>query len=781
MKKNIEFIVSDIVEHWEKGIGKIIAIENEGLCILFRKEGEVILPTNQCGYLKKVEPDGFLSQFYENDNKILEMISEASQDIIKLLIIDNGGKGIERSRIRQLLGKSPDFITGWRKDLCFVSDKEWSQWWSKVSKKISKDPTFDTTTKNVIALNKTDTDPIIIKFNKEQKTSRKLAISEQIIDKYNVSFGVGIIEEINDLVFEYLRDTDIALAALAIVAYVKLKQKDMLIVSPTDDDEDIILVRTIISGDLSAKNSKTLYEYLISKLQQDIFYHFIIYLYGGAEIKKRVLSNIRSLSFAENQLALNDATFSISRDRIALLEWLSSIKSDGLQHGRHGLKELDDMCLTSSKTLKIKGLITNIYLAILFSDSVPTTLKDTIARHVSENKNNATVFGYLNRLDKIINPSIEYITLFINSISHNQAVEILYTTIFTNEIAVKNPALYEAILLKIDSGEILQGVIDIDRKKLFSKAYQSILPDSSQETSSLKIKIATLLETYSIADQEATYSNEELVGLITKKSTFIGERRNAIELLDARLKSNLLMSSGKILAEQTESDDWQLLKTIIEKIGDEKYSIMIIGELIKNVLQDRIRKEEFMQFILQVDCISQIVETLINMSNSITYEQKHNLENILNNENIVRAFAKRVLTEVVANSDLKSQVIDKMRPYYSEATMAAIDEASFMIMNIKTMYEERQNVLNEAHFEELTKLENIFEDRVADTISKTKQRYEEHAMKLKGTIGLLAELQAKLNDIVLEKINNKWISECSNVISMAEEDIALILKKMGIE
>ena len=765
----------DIVEHWENGIGKIVSFEGEGLRILFHTQGEVIFAPSQHSSLKKLDPSGFLAHFYEDENALRLLIEEASPDIVKLLIIDNGGEEIERNQIKKLLGKSPDSVVGWRKNLCFITDEDWSKWWSKVRKKISKDPSFDTSTKNIIAVNRTDIDSLIKKFNKKLKAPEKLSIAEQIIDKDEESCGDDILSVINSVVLENLNsiDTDPAALAIAVIVYIKLNQKDIL--TNNIDNVIILVVKAITSGKLDAKKTKIAYDYLLTNEQQEFFYHFIIYLFGTPQTKKMILKNIKKLSFTENQTVPNEAHKSIPEDHFELLKWLCLLKPNELQQ-KHKLADLDESC---AKSKHLKDFITKLYQALLTLESLDI-LRDVIASHVSKNNNTAVMLGYLNILDKIAKPSTEYVVLFINSFSLDQAVKILPGTVFTNEVAAGNPVLFESVICKIESGDMLHGISNIDKNKLFSKAYQSMPQDTSEKIGELRTKIIKLLKREDIIKHLDSYTNDKLDEMIMDKSAFINDRITAIELLITRNNRDVVMNSGKKLAAHTAGDDWQLLREITEKINDNKYSRDLVKILIERVLHDSVEKDNLIQFIIQTRCIDILVDVFTNIIYLVPEEQKPLLEEIINNNKIAPIFVRQILVEMVASPDQKPQLRINISRYFSEAILAAIDEAAAMVINSQTTHKELYQELNKSHQTELALSDKYMEDRVTDAISKTKQRYEEYALSLKSTFGLLKKLDTSFNEIALKEIDDKWISDISNKIRMMEEDIALFLNKMNI-
>ncbi|MCL4299784.1 MAG: hypothetical protein KJ077_28880 [Anaerolineae bacterium] len=118
--------IGSLIRHWELGIGKVQAIDAQGLTINFRDGASHLVKPDD---VTPLADDGFWSQAFAEPDTVAQRVKDSPVNVITLLLRDFPRNEARTDEIRAQLGE-------------FVTD--WTPWWQQTQNLLKQEPTIDT-------------------------------------------------------------------------------------------------------------------------------------------------------------------------------------------------------------------------------------------------------------------------------------------------------------------------------------------------------------------------------------------------------------------------------------------------------------------------------------------------------------------------------------------------------------------------------------------------------------------------------------------------------------
>ena len=418
---------NDYIEHWQYGIGKIITISNESFVVDFVGQKNMDVPIEKTTYFKKLNPKGLLVRWYDDPEGVKDLIKTESTEIIKLLIFDHDTvqeTKIDRYNIKPLLTMSDRRDQGWRSNFSLIKDNDWNKWWAIITKKLKKDPWFDTSSKSEIILRKkpvSKTEEDLQLFLNEKDITKKLSYAEKLLKSFRKEKDEPLIHAVTNYVAGQIAEIPSNEVYAMIVFICAQLQRKGVKVEPFDDRAYELTLKALTECKLSVQKELLLYSFLSDLPSQNLIDHFYLYLNGSQKLKERihkVLSKTKSKKFNLMQ-ASNGGHLTQSQ-----ITAINSLKTKEKELLYVEISEI--ISLLEDKTAE------EIIASLLLSESVDFCIREVVSKVVVFRNMSSFVYRYFNNISFVEKSKIPFLQNFLNIIGEENA-ELAFQQILLNE------------------------------------------------------------------------------------------------------------------------------------------------------------------------------------------------------------------------------------------------------------------------------------------------------------------------------------------------------------
>ena len=771
-----EFFKNDLIEHWEYGVGKISAIDDEAVTINFKNHGSIVHPIERSASLTKLNPKGFLAQLYKNEGNLRELIAQESTEIIKLLIADESKSKsgrIERDRIKKILTKGKPEDRGWQKKFWLIEDNGWSKWWKKVNDKLIDDVWFNTTSKSEIILRQKPVSQLQNKYELflfEKLTKKKLDICESLIKILKIGADQAVVDKISHflsdvIIGDYQKD----LIHFAVFISIQLSEKGAII-EIFDNRANELILDVLFSSKLPSKKLLIIYSYLNKRENQNITDHLIIFTLRDKRLRNAVKKNLTTNIKIKDQLKSYEYEKSISDEHINALNSYKSIKKDSLEKTLIELsEEIDDKCVAS------------FFSHLLLLEKSCSEIRDTVSRVVIKQKLTIIIYTYLNKvhLDKVV--EIPYILDFFKFIGSENTDRSLAQILLSKRTASERPLVFLSALISLVT-QALSGIDDSKKQSLINHA-SALLKNELGDPQFDNLKIQISKNAVAIPELKifaGLLRNDDFVKLVKDRSNSRIKRLDAVKTL---IKKGLIKechSIAKSLLRNICIDDFILIEEILlacpkDKIG--KDFVINLLEAVNNLDRDFAGKAA--KLIITTDAGGAFIDTIL-LDGDEDWHKNHRetVKEILRNETLSKITADFALRKILFNHENPAKILDRFS-FYCEAFI------KFMLEEIRNLsmeeFDRHKKKIEEKENDFLAKLKKdakVNEEKLIDAIDRTNQRYEEYLGRLMPNLNELKEVESALRrDFKIEKPS---ISILTEKIVLIRENIEGLLKLLGV-
>jgi len=772
-----QFIENEYIEHWENGVGKITKIHKESVVIDFAKLGEIVFQKERTTYFKKLNPAGLLVQAYENLEHIQTLIDQESTEIIKLLIYDEDkGKDrkIERSRIKALLTRAKPTDRGWRRDFGLVDEDNWKKWWANVSKKLKKDPWFDTSSKLFIILREKPASKIqniYERFVVEKRLNKKLSICDQLIRTCKEDEDQSILREVEEFITELIKVSSQAETFyLAVFNAIQLSKKGIDI-EPFKERANGLILRTLTESKLPTQKLLPTYSFFTNLPVQSISDHLIVFLHGDKKLREAISKNFRKKNGLQKLVKEKTSRGTITEKQIFAVNALKARQKEWIHSG------LEDL-------VKLIGnkYLTDFLNSLLLSENIDRMIKETVSKVIVDFRMTSIIYTYLNKIHLSESSEIPFLTEFFSVIGSENAERSLRQILLTEKTARERPDVflaafnYLAINLPLSINENQKQSLIADVDKLLSDPQIG-------EFSNLRLRISNIRIDVPGLDRVAeTLEDLELVNLAKTRLTEFGNRVEAFKLLIRRGLKNECQSIIRDLVIGMNENEFIFLEHAFKSFPDSEFAKELFKIIIEQVdILDGGLNIALKSFLKNTDMIELFSESiLLAQDDSWHAKYQERLTHFLDDEYLVKKIIQFGIKRIMFDTVISPNILKRLSYYFSPFTKVALEETRDIFIENQASSNIKIEKVKNDFAEEIDRLVDEHQSKLFDAIDKTSQRYEEY---LKRLVPLLQELEMIKDKIRAEKWPKNMMpsqNEITNKLSLIKEDIEAVLKILEV-
>lgn len=761
------FKENDYIEHWEFGIGKIIQVGSDEVSINFKDKGQISIPKDKITYFKKLNPSGFLAQWFEDTEQIHKLIAEKSPEIIKLLIYDADrveGRRIKKVQIKPLLTKSKLDDKTWRSRYYFIKDSEWQKWWTSVGKKLKQDPWFDISSKSEIILRDKpvrEIESIYEHFKIESIPLKKIIISEQLIKLSDIENDHIIIKDLVNFLTDLLfPGQERKVFNLAIYEALQLHTKGVR-VSGFDERAYSLTVDMLLNSGISGQKLLSSYSYFSKMDSQNVRDHLIIFLYGDKNLKEAVTKGFTPKGKLIRLLKEGACDHPLTDYQVMALNSLKTKRAVSLHSDFLKLVEsLEDKC------------IVNFLTDILLACNIDTIIKDAIVSIIIEKRKTSVIYSYLNRVKNCGDDHLKYLNQFLNALGEQSAIQFLQYNLLSEATATERPEIFIAIIKAMLS----KGAIHINEKSMHSLIDHS--EDMLQSAKNQNLRdlywVFENIQTDRDAQQEQTeiLDTEVLVRIAKSRIKSLDQRDRALQsLIEKGLKYECL-NIAQELALRLDEMDYVLLEKIIKAFPDVLFMKDLTAQIIKNLsdykesslanIKKILKNPEIMNAFSDVMLFSSILP--------LPDEGYTRVALFLQDEILFKNHLSRIIEMVLTDQKVPNNTLSLYIPGWSRNIEILLEMIKVFFNEHKSLFNDQLSKSEQLHLEEFYKMNQAHSIEVQDAISKTSQRYEDYLKRLIPFLDTLKAIESNLSEVIQSRdIDHVDSSIIDKVIQMKEE------------
>ena len=768
----------DYIEHWEDGIGKIIAADDSTITVHFMGKGHIKVPREKTTYFKKLNPSGLLAQYYENKEHIQTLIDHESTEIIRLLILDVGSNKntIERSRIKELLTSSSSSIKGWRSNWVLIAEDKWKIWWVNVNKKLAKDPWLDASSSSIITLREKSVSPyqsLHEKITKEKNNLKKISLCESLIKDWEKIEDQDIHSSIKEVIGNFIREgVEGNTFDLAIYNAMLLVEKGV----PEDilgDNSYRILYEVLLRNALPIQKTVNIYSYISRLPSQDIFDHLIIFLLGDEKLRSTIYKRVNDKKWAEKLLKTKDCMEHLTANQIKAIAKFTFMENDHFYKALSDLSNAFSIGVNDNDAISIeKNCVLKFIAALLICPDVGPTLKETTANIVANLKLKPVVYWYLNRINLSEGDHVSYLPLLLEVIGVGNTEKVLI-----NEMtAQKRPYVFLQALNALQGGNLLK---DDQKQVILARVSEILSKIKSTDPNFLQLQVEKLAFVgRSQQESIVLLDASELVRIAGARLIPLGRRLDAVNVLINKGLKEDLQSVANTIGSEISDDNFVLLEHIYSVFGESVSAKDLLKTILEEVhLSGSKHQDDFVTFLINTQLIKSFAEAvLFNLDDNWHSEYRITILNLMANKQLAIEIIRFGIENIVFSPHSSVQMQKIFYSYCSKFVDICMEEMKSQHKNKFALSEEETMKLRSHYEEQLNTLANVHDLQVTDAIDKISQRYEEY---LKRFIPILDDLRT-VKKMVAEATNEKEESsskkEIINKLSVIKENIEGVLK-----
>lgn len=760
----------DYVEHWEDGIGKVVAVGGGAITIHFQRRGKIELPREKTGLLKTLDPQGFWAQYFDNPDRVQTLVAKEPEAVVKLLIrdADPQAKSIERSRLKSLLTKGEPNTMGWRQDFALVED--WDAWWKIAARRLKKDPWIDTTNKTTLALRKEAVSEIQTlhgQFLKEKEPGKKIIISERLLKVCDKAHHEIILNDVRDFVSGLLQaGGDGRFLGQAVYGATNLQKKGVRI-PPFDDHAYDLSLRALLQGKLSAQRFSLLYHFFSKLPNQNPNDHLILFLHGNDKRREEIVRNFKGKDRLAKIVRLEGSAEALTPNQAALLSGLGST-----------IEEVLNQAVAKASASIPEPFIAAFFLAVLLSSGIYESVKKAVAASVMDRRMDQTVYQYFIKADpSFTGHEIPFLHEFLKTIGPAKAEWALKNILLTRANANQKPSVFLAAFKALisDSDPVLsreqKGMLLSDVERLLSTGVSVIDKGLLVQISNLAVTVSD----YGVLS--GGLSDEDVVDIAKNRQAGIRRRTEAIRLLANRGLVDRSLALAQELIETIERDEFVLLQELMKRFPDTLFVKNVLRLLLERTdMSDSALSRAFVGALRTAEVTHIFCELIFSDEDKEWHEKYHQkVEAVLWKDGAlvkeaIRFGLTRILSEQEPPRNLKNSFVLYLAPFMNsviaEMRSVALEKARGLKADLEN--------LSIQHDEELAALAREFEARLEEATTRTSQRYDHYLMRLIPNLVQIRQIQ---NDLGTSVIPSKDINDKLSVI---REDIEVVLKTLKV-
>jgi len=758
-----QFSEGDYIEHWENGVGRVIRIDETSVHVDFLKRGEILFEKEKTVHFIKLNPSGLLVQMYENFERIQDLLKQESTEIIKLLINDED-KGekrqIERSHIKSLLTKAKPIDRGWRRDFGLVEEKNWKKWWTNISKKLVKDPQFDTSSKSIIKLREkpvSEAHNLYERFLAEREVDKKLLICEQLIRAINKDTEKNVLKEVQDFVSKIVeKNSDVDMFYQGVFNAILLKNIGVGI-EPFDKKTFELVLKTLLSGKLPSLKAASTYSFFKKLPDQNLFDHLIIFLHSDKKLREAIANNLRR---GKKKAEVETREKILSEDQVLIVNSLKMVKQD-----------LFEGSLVDIMELKNNKGVADFLCSILLSEHIDFEIKDKVFKKVIEFKANNIIYDYLARVQIKEDTKVQFLPEFLSALGSENAELFLKNMLLTEKVAQERPMVFVAVLRSLASDQIT--CINSTQKTRLVNSVTNQLPRSFfSENVDLKLKIRQILTGIDASKRLAgDFEDSDLIDLAETRGMDFSKRQGAIKVLNKKGLKTECHTIARNLTTGINADEFILLKDILRSFPDADFIEELFQLIIERVtFSEEALRNAFRKFLEDTGLIKTFLE-LIFFRRSESWEDKNqeNIKYLLDDEYLSREIIKFGFERITSDCENSVNLVRRLTIFYPPFVKWILEEVKSSYLFQKASMENEIKKIKKECTVEIEELIQRHEVEVSDAVDKTSQRYEEYLRRL---VPILHELK-----LIRDKIQTK---EVAAKLTSIREDIEGLLKLLKV-
>lgn len=769
-----QFSEGDYVEQWENGVGRVIRIDETSVRVDFLKHGEILFEKEKTVHFIKLNPSGLLVQMYENLERIQDLLKQESTEIIKLLINDED-KGekrqVERSRIKSLLTKAKPTDRGWRREFGLVEEKNWKKWWTNVSKKLVKDPQFDTSSKSIIKLREkpvSEAHNLYERFLAEIEVEKKVSVCEQLVKAINKDTEKNVLKEVQAFITKIVeKDSDADIFCQGIYNAILLKNI-RVDVEPLDKKAYELVLKTLLSGKLLSSKAVSTYSFFKKLPDQNLFDHLIIFLHSDKNLRKAIANNLKR---GKKKAEVEIREKILSKDQILAVNRLKMVKQDLFESGLVDLVEL-----------KSNKDVTDFLGSILLSEHIDFEIKDKVFKKVIEFKANNIIYDYLARVQIKEDTKVQFLPEFLSVLGSENAELFLKNMLLTEKVAQERPRVFVAVLRSLAKDQI--ACINSPQKtRLINSLTNQLSKHIFSENVDLKLKISQILTDVDASKRLAgDFEDSDLIDLAETRGMDFSKRQGAIKVL---IKKGLKIECHAIARNLTtgiNAEDFVLLKDILRSFPDADFIEELFRSIIERVtFSEEASRNAFRKFLEGTGLITSFLESIfLKRSESFQDKTRENMKYLVSDEYLSREIIKFGLERITSGPENVTNMIGKLATLYPPLVKWVLEEVDEYFVFKKGLMDEEIRRIKRDCAEEIQEIVNKHGIEVKDAVDKTLQRNEEYLKRLLPVLVELKSARKMIHSLREEREMANFQKEMVDRLTSISEDIEGVLKILNV-
>jgi len=772
-----QFIEKEYIEHWENGVGKITKIDKERVVVDFLKRGEIAVPKERTTYFSKLNPIGLLVQVYENLEHIQALIDQESTEIIKLLIYDEDkseGRKIQRSRIKSLLTRAKPTDRGWRRDFGLVNEDNWKKWWNNVSKKLKKNPWFDTSSKSMIILREkpaSKAQNIYERFVVEKQLKRKISICEQLIRTCKEDEDQSILREVEKFITELIKVSSQAETIyLAVFNAIRLSKKGIEI-EPFKERAHGLILRTLTESKLPTQKLLPTYSFFTNLPLQSISDHLIVFLHGDRKLREAISKNIRKKNGLQKLVKGKTCGEIITEEQISAVNALKTRQKEWIHSGL-----VDIVKLIANKYL------TDFLNSLLLSKDIDRMIKETVSKVIVDFRMTSIIYAYLNKIHLSESSDIPFLAEFLNVLGSDNAERSFRHILLNEKTARERPEVFLAAFKYLATDPSLS--IDENQKQLLIADVDRLLSDPQiGEFSDLRLRISNIrIDVPALDRVTETLKDSELVNLAKTRLTEFGHRVEAFKLLIRRGLKNECQSIVCNLVIGISEQEFILLEHAFKSFPDSEFAKELFKMIIEHVdiLEGGLNKA-LKSFLKSTDMIELFSESILLAQDDSWHAKYHErITHFLDDEYLVKKIIQLGLKRIMLDPVVPPNILKRLSSYFSPFTKLTLEEMRDIFIENQASSNKKLEKVKNDFAEEIDRMVHKHEAKLFDAIDKTSQRYEEYLKRLVPLLQELEMIKDKIRAETWSKNMTLFQNEITNKLSLIKEDIEAVLKILEV-
>ena len=672
-----QFSEGDYIEHWENGVGRVIRIDETTVRVDFLKQGEILFEKEKTAHFNKLNPSGLLVQMYENLERIQDLVKQGSTEIIKLLINDEDKgekKQIERSCIKSLLTKARPTDRGWRRDFGLVEENNWKKWWTNVSKKLVKDPQFDTSSKLIIALRErpvSEVHNIYERFLTETELEKKLSICEQLIKLLSKKTDPKILEDVTVFTTNLIKDnTKTGFLHQVIYNTIQLKLKGIDI-EPFNQKAYDLTLKTLLDGKLSLSKTTSVYSFFKKLPVQNLYDHLVVFLRSDNKLREVIVNSFEGKRGAIKVVKEGKSEKFLRKDQISFIN-SARVVGKGFESG-----------LADLMKLKENKVVADFLNCILLSEYVDPVIKDAVSKMVIEFKIKNVIYDYLAGVQVTEGTRIAFLPEFLNALGSEDSELCLRDMLLTEKVAQERPRVFVAVLRSLASDQIA-CINSTQKTRLLNSVTNQLPKPFFSENVDLKLKISQILTDIDASKRLAgDFEDSDLIDLAETRGMDFSKRQGAIKVLIKKGLKTECHAIARNLTTGINAEEFILLKDILRSFPDANFIEELFQLIIERVtFSEEALRNVFRKFLEDTGLIKTFLE-LIFLRRSESWEDKNqeNIKYLLDDEYLSREIIKFGFERITSGGENSMNMVGRLATLYPPLVKLVLEEVKSSIFS----------------------------------------------------------------------------------------------------